>query len=354
MILRVSAKLGQQIKVRPEAPLPPHPDPFRDWSAHLFRADRRTYVLLANTPSLYAVVFPARGVTGAAVLIQRIADALEAVRQAEGDALPGDPLAAPLRDGVAFSKALSRSVTGSMNDQVRLARTLIELRGASTGEVEQLLRRTPMSALHQGFPDRAFRAQAALPSGETMKTRPDEIPVYQLHVSLEDAEPAIWRRVLVGADIPLDWMHRLLQVVMGWTNSHLHRFEAGGVVYGEDADGPGRHGPRESRTRLHEVLRAEGDRLTYEYDFGDGWRHQVLLEKIVELPSDVELPHVLAGERACPPEDSGGVFGYAWLLETVRDPSHPDHAANLEWLGEDFDPEAFDADAINARMHGRR
>lgn len=99
--------------------------------------------------------------------------------------------------------------------------------------------------------------------------------------------------------------------------------------------------------RLPQYIRKEGQKLRYEYDFGDGWEHELLLEKILPAEADVHYPRCLKGKRACPPEDCGGVWGYADLLEAMVDESHPEREMYLEWLGGGLDPEAFDLTEIN-------
>jgi Plasmid pRiA4b ORF-3-like protein len=108
----------------------------------------------------------------------------------------------------------------------------------------------------------------------------------------------------------------------------------------------------EPKVVLAEVLRKPKDRMIYEYDFGDGWEHQLELEKVAALPPEGKFPWVLSGKRACPPEDVGGPWGYADFLEALADPKHPDHEDLAQWCGEPFDPEAFDANAINRAFHG--
>ncbi len=179
----------------------------------------------------------------------------------------------------------------------------------------------------------------------------DPRTVYQLKVTLRHATPPIWRRVLVLADDTLEDLHRTLQIAMGWEESHLHEFEAGGTSYGRpDTESPDRSDER--KVRLRSVLRKRGDRLAYQYDFGDSWEHDVVLEKAIPAERGMRYPFVVGGKRACPPEDCGGVGGYESFLEALRDPHHPEHADMLEWIGGSFDPEAFDAQARNRAFHG--
>jgi hypothetical protein len=177
------------------------------------------------------------------------------------------------------------------------------------------------------------------------------ITAYQLKISLVGAKPPIWRRLLIAGSTPLPLVHEAIQVAMGWTNSHLHQFVADGIVYGMADDGLD-FGETldESRYKLSQLLRHEQDSLIYEYDFGDDWRHKVTLEKIALVGADAQLPLCLGGKRACPPEDVGGIWGYRDFLDAIADPQHPQHEGYLEWVGDAFDPGAFDIDEVNALL----
>ncbi|GAB4280218.1 MAG: hypothetical protein Kow0092_35860 [Deferrisomatales bacterium] len=174
-------------------------------------------------------------------------------------------------------------------------------------------------------------------------------PVYRLKVTLKGIRPPIWRRLLVPADVPLDTLHLILQIAMGWTDSHLHLFRVGqrqiGVPdpeRGEVVD--------ERRVRLADVAPGEKARFVYDYDFGDGWEHLVQVEEVLPPGPGVELPVCLKGRRACPPEDCGGAWGYQDILDTLSDPEDPGYAEALEWVGEDWDAERFDPDEVNEML----
>jgi len=136
---------------------------------------------------------------------------------------------------------------------------------------------------------------------------------------------------------------------MGWYDGHLHLFDLGGMIVtdAETLTEVWEDGVDEQRARLPQFVRQAGQKLRYEYDFGDGWEHELLLEKILPVEADVHYPCCLKGKRACPPEDCGGVWGYADLLEAIADESHPEHEMYLEWLGGEVNPEAFDLAEIN-------
>lgn len=183
---------------------------------------------------------------------------------------------------------------------------------------------------------------AAKPSAKSSKL------VYQLKVSLNGAKPPIWRRVQVRASTTLSDLHHIIASAMGWMNSHLHEFEVDGDRYAA----PNEFYPEEdpdvidARTvRLGDLVPV-GAKFTYTYDFGDDWRHDILVEKELQAEPGVSLPRCVGGRRGCPPEDVGGVWGYAEFLEVWRDPSHPEHEELREWAGPYFDPETFDPDEV--------
>ena len=174
--------------------------------------------------------------------------------------------------------------------------------------------------------------------------------VYQIKVTLKGSRPPIWRRLLVPSSVTLDKFHVLLQITMGWSNYHLHLFVVNGQSYGE----PGPHLDlevmSEQKFRLDQILQREKDSMVYEYDFGDGWEHKIVLEKLLPYDSKMTLPICIKGKRACPPEDVGGSWGYYEFLLAIGDPSHPEHEEYVEWIGGEFDPERFDIDDINAML----
>jgi hypothetical protein len=176
--------------------------------------------------------------------------------------------------------------------------------------------------------------------------------IYQLKVTLRDSKPPIWRRIQVPGSITLLKLHRVLQVVMGWEDYHLHQYIVDGVYYGTrdpEFELPGMEMENERGVKLYQIAPDVGSRFVYEYDFGDGWQHQIVVEKLLPpiAGNDGKYPRCIAGKRACPPEDVGGVWGYGDFLKVIRNPAHPDRDGMLEWAGGDFDPEEFDLEDIN-------
>ncbi|MBX0328573.1 plasmid pRiA4b ORF-3 family protein [Oscillochloris sp. ZM17-4] len=175
--------------------------------------------------------------------------------------------------------------------------------------------------------------------------------VYQLKITLKDSKPPIWRRVEVPDDSTLSKLHAIIQAAMGWTDSHLHMFSIGRTSYGvPDPDYEDEDVRDERRVKLNQLLTEPKQKLSYEYDFGDSWTHVVLLEQVREPEPGVAYPRCTAGKRACPPEDCGGVWGYADFLAAITDPEHPEHDELREWAGGEFDPEEFDLAEIDAAL----
>lgn len=171
--------------------------------------------------------------------------------------------------------------------------------------------------------------------------------VFQIRIDLEEVDPPIWRRLLVPPDIRLARLHDILQVAMGWTDSHLHGFTIGGKRYGALVDDGFGKDLDEQKFTLQKAIGKERQ-FRYEYDFGDGWQHQVVVEDITTTtPLGLTFAVCLEGERSCPPEDCGGAYGYADMLEAVSDPKHQDFDEYTEWLGEGFDPEEFSLATTN-------
>jgi hypothetical protein len=183
--------------------------------------------------------------------------------------------------------------------------------------------------------------------------------IYQLKIALEDIEPLIWRRVLVASDTSLPDLHKIIQSSMGWTNSHLHQFIKDRQFYSIPFDdGWGEDRIIDSRNfQINDLLQEEKQTITYEYDFGDSWRHSITLEKIPPVDTDKHYPICINGKRNCPPEDCGGPWGYQQMLEILDDPGHSEHELWSGWINEwyedGFDPEFFDKGEVNKLLQSK-
>jgi len=176
--------------------------------------------------------------------------------------------------------------------------------------------------------------------------------VFQLKVTLGEVTPPVWRRVRMPGDIKLHECHELLQVLMGWTNSHLHRFKIDGQEFAPKWSEYEMTVVRdERRVTLERAVKLAGESFQYDYDFGDGWKHEILIEETLPWEKGSWIPVCLAGAGACPPEDCGGPYGYADLLEAVADPNHEQHEELNVWLNGDrnikFNPGHFNLALVN-------
>ena len=183
-----------------------------------------------------------------------------------------------------------------------------------------------------------------------MAKNPNQL--YQIKVTLRSVHPAIWRRILIPGNTTLLKLHDILQIVMGWEDAHLHMFKIPGLVYGDLMDDV--YGEistaLEAHFKLNQLITYEGQRFSYEYDFGDSWEHELVVEKILLGQEHLRTPICLEGKRACPPEDVGSLWGYENFLKALQDPEHEEHEDYLIWIGGEFDPEAFDLDEVNDRL----
>ena len=171
----------------------------------------------------------------------------------------------------------------------------------------------------------------------------------QLRISLMEHTPTIWRRLLVPGEITLSKLHMVFQAAMGWEDYHLHYFEIGGQRYGTlDEDFETEDIVDEAVTFV-DVIKAPM-RFSYEYDFGDSWRHEVVVESIDLVPLMLKFAICLDGQRSCPPEDCGGTGGYEEFLEAIANPDHEEHDDYVGWLGLPFDPERFSLAQTNVAL----
>jgi len=180
--------------------------------------------------------------------------------------------------------------------------------------------------------------------------------IFRVHVLLKEIDPPIWRRIELSSQTTLKQFHRILQIAIGWENSHLHEFTIDGRRYGvpdPQYDEPGNVTP-EGRARLSDVLPIPESQMLYVYDFGDFWQHEVCLEAIFPAQPEIDYPRVLSGARSCPPEDCGGTRGYSDLLEVLTDPTHEDFQHMRDWAGERFNAEVFSTREPNLRLRRNR
>jgi hypothetical protein len=223
-------------------------------------------------------------------------------------------------------------------------------------------------ALSTGLPiaDSAYRrALDALGEGGRRRTRPvkpgtrrpepGDAATYQVKIGIRGAKPPIWRRLRLPADTTLADLHHVVQAAFGWTDSHLHHFvdDHGRRYTPADYESWDDNAADEALTMLRDVVRQVGDKIRYEYDFGDSWEHDIVVEDVFTDRTSQAV--CIGGRRAGPVEDSGGIWGYSELCEAVADRTHPQHAELNRWLNDvvglrHFDPAAFDKDAVNSAL----
>ena len=186
----------------------------------------------------------------------------------------------------------------------------------------------------------------------------EPITCYQLKIALPYIEPEIWRRLEVSGEVTFAALHNTIQVAMGWENCHLWTFHVGDTEISPESEHFSFPGVPRARAAdkftLNEILAKRRIKFRYEYDMGDSWLHEIKVEKVGFVEPGVQYPRCTGGARACPPEDCGGFPDYMNILESFADPKHPEREELLEWIGEDFNPEAFDIDAVNRRLLPRK
>lgn len=184
------------------------------------------------------------------------------------------------------------------------------------------------------------------------RRRADTATVHRLKIALRGSKPPIWRRLEMPSTITLARLHEIIQRAFGWYGYHLWVFETPSGEYGVPDPELG-HGSAKAKT-LAQVARRKGAKIRYTYDFGDDWQHEVLVEEMASAEPGVTYPRCVTGRRACPPEDCGGIWGYASLLDTLADPDHDEHLDMLDWLGlesaDEFDPAEFSQHTVNASL----
>jgi Plasmid pRiA4b ORF-3-like protein len=188
-----------------------------------------------------------------------------------------------------------------------------------------------------------------------MPTKKSSAPdIYQLKVTLLGTSPPIWRRLQVPADVTLAQLHDVLQTAMGWQDGHMHEFSFGQRRFGRPDPQDRLMGlpsvENERTVRLSSLLSRMGSKAVYTYDLGDSWEHSIVLEKRLPGDPNATCPVCTDGQLACPPEDCGGIPGFYDLVEVLNDPNHKRHQEMLDWIGDDFDPQAFSVDQVNRML----
>lgn len=354
LVVRGTKKLRDRLKAVPATDADVSTCVLGDWFATAVFW-RPQVALLVNQRTYVPVFVP---LAPAATLLERAPEAIAAVLRRHG---ADEPFIAAELDAMSEARIAptnDRSVVGVMNEFAFQGEIRWQERSTDLEDLSVELAGMPLGPLRSraGFPDRELAVVLGIDRSNvvpfphrqsTGAPATDAATVYQLKVTLSGTKPSVWRRVLIEGAATLDELHEVIQAAFGWWNYHLYDFEFGRTRYGiPDPDwdfGPPTRDAR--RTRLAKVAKP-GTAFTYTYDFGDNWKHKVTVEKVVPSTSDLELPACTGGRRAGPPEDCGGTWGYAELLEILADPTHHEHAERREWADGwghgAFDPDRFD------------
>lgn len=341
-----------------------------DWFANaLFW--RPQVALLVNERTLLPVFVP---LAPAATLLARIPAAIESTLRLHG---ASEMLLATERYAmreVQVGPTSNRSILGVMNELAYHGEMAVKLdRVRDLDELSLRLSQVILGPLHHGTPRDELAAllgsseplaeviplrpgqPASAPIAPTAASSPAAGDVYQLKVTLLDTKPPIWRRVLVDGASTLDHLHEVIQAAFGWWNCHLHEFEAGRTRYSvPDPDEDWGPPPKDERRTRLDAITSEGSKFTYTYDFGDDWRHSIVVEKVFPADRTTALPACIDGRRACPPEDCGGTWGYRELVAILADPTHPEHDEHREWIGRPFNPDSFDPSEFEDNLRSQQ
>jgi hypothetical protein len=179
---------------------------------------------------------------------------------------------------------------------------------------------------------------------------------FQINISLNYSNPTIWRQIHLHKSHTFFELHHIIQITMGWHNYHMYEFNVEGYRIGaiyedEKVDGFDNNNLLDSATtKLCDVVSSVGDVIKYEYDFGDSWEHTIVVEAFLIASSERAYPMCIAGEMACPPEDSGGIYGHYSNLEILKDKKHPHYKQTKIWMPRGYNPDKFNIDKINKKL----
>ncbi len=180
--------------------------------------------------------------------------------------------------------------------------------------------------------------------------------IIQLKISLAHSKPLIWRQILIHKDITFFELHHILQIVMGWSNSHLYEFNLEGYRIGEvdEEEKNNRYSSSEvfssTTIKISELVTQPKDSINYLYDFGDDWKHQIKVEKFHGIDTVLNYPICINGQMNCPPEDCGGIDLFYHCIDVLKDKKHPDHQEVTRWFTKKYNPEQFDKEKINRKL----
>jgi len=360
LILRCTAKLRKEMGLKEAALYEDEPpsSPLDTWFANLLHISRRKCVLFTQHESLFSFLTFDASKARLKNMDAVFRDGLMEAMTREGfDSKIISRLMGRYED-VRFARTNSRKVLGSMNDIASLYKYhILNAGGLDYIDLPDMilrLNRVPFLPLGAQNAIEKFSGQLGIDRTihleELFAHQTGSGAVYQIKVTLQGSEPAIWRRLLVQ-DTTLDRLSDFLITAMGWTDSHLHMFTVGGKHYSlPDPEWYDEDLMDERTVKLSDIVSEKQHGFIYEYDLGDSWQHDVLIENVEHPEPGRRYPVCLEGSHACPPEDVGGIGGFYEFLQTIADPDHPEHQNSLEWAGGNFDPEVFDLDKTNRAL----
>ena len=345
VILRATRKILEKLKVAPATVLPPSSGFLPTWYADLLTVNRRQYVQLFNEETCACVVI---------AWTEFKADPLTAFRTHVRGLLENAGLPKPLIDAemshmsvLTITKTQSKATIGRMIRFAEVAqfgiedgRPLEQVSASSLGYLYLINRdRAGASAIH---PIDLLRQRFAVESTDPLQRVKPMTDTYILRIALDGIRPEIWRTVMVPTNITLGRLHKVFQSVMGWDDAHLHLFQIKDREYGETSHFTDLPDIRSDRsTTLVAFNFAPGDTFGYLYDMGDSWQHTVTVIGTDRVDPSTAI-RLLDGANACPPEDVGGLHGFAWFVLAMMDPAHADHDEVMQWHGRYYDHTMFD------------
>ncbi|MCK8817619.1 plasmid pRiA4b ORF-3 family protein [Natroniella sulfidigena] len=348
LIFNCTKKLRNEINFPIEVVAEEDRDDFYNWHVHLFRINRRKCVMLMNVATRYSIFLYGlkkkdfenfNALCIAAIKKNFKADRIDKEHITEYFAKTGE---------IKYTKTYNRSVISTLNNMKRDTEFRIDdflpTERMNLIRLNKVNNDTPILTLEDTFPSESLQKTFREKMGQRRQEN-----IYRFKVSLKGIEPLIWRRIEVPENYTFWNLHVAIQDAMGWLDYHLHEFRITDPATGEEAgigfpDLEFNNNLKVSwEERIEDYFNNENNSATYIYDFGDYWEHELELEEINPAERDQEYPLCLAGERACPPEDCGGVGGYYRLLEILKNPKDEEYEVILDWLGEKYSPDDFDS-----------
>ncbi len=351
LTINCTGKLRKEINFEIEDSLEVKRDDFYNWYAHLITINRRKTAILMNVETRYSIILYGLKKADFEDLNQLIKDAIRDNFKAEGiKSFYIDKYMEKIEE-VKYSKTYNRSIISQINNFKRYVEAWVEdflpTDKKNMIGLGRKINRVPILKLEAVYPIEKLRKVFNKRMGRSYSN------VYSFKIALKGIEPEIWRRIEVPEDYNFWDLHVAIQDAMGWLDYHLHEFRMKDSSTGKELEigipdqDFGFNVLTGWEEKIVDYFTMENKTMNYIYDFGDYWEHTIELEDIYPGEEDKEYPCCLAGARACPPEDSGGVPGYYRVVEILNDPEHEEYEFILDWLEGEYDLECFEPGAID-------